>query len=162
MYEVLEMARVIFTAREMTFADAVFPMGTKCRFATAKEAKDFERARATTDTILKKKGWRVVMFHDKLRWMAPEDIKIVKEKPPESVMKATERAMGELNLSLSTQADKNRWWEVMKGLRALDDEQAAIKDRIDDLLEAWDKAHETPGSAGTALVNGLRKIVAVK
>jgi len=51
----------------------------------------------------------------------------------QKVLKA-ERALGELSLSVTTQADKKRIDLVQAGLKALDDEQADLKATIDDLL----------------------------
>lgn len=51
------------------------------------------------------------------------------------VLKA-QKALGELTLSVTTQADKARIFAAELGLLVLDEEQADIKSSIDDLLAA--------------------------
>lgn len=62
-------------------------------------------------------------------------------KTREEKVKAAEVALNALNLNATTQADRARLSAVRIGLIALDEEQAALKDRIDRLRAAL-KEHE--------------------
>lgn len=72
-----------------------------------------------------------------------------------AIIRRTQRALKELELSLVTKADKTRLYRIWKGLHALDDEQAELKYAIEDLLKSYSKKG---GSIG-AIVNGLKKLV---
>lgn len=54
-------------------------------------------------------------------------------KERERRVKAAEVALGELRLSAASEADRIRLDRILRGLRALDDEQAAGKDALDAL-----------------------------
>jgi hypothetical protein len=62
------------------------------------------------------------------------------QSPREKARKA-ERALGELSLSVTTLADKNRIDLIQTGLRALDDEQADLKAAVDSLLVALETGY---------------------
>ena len=49
-------------------------------------------------------------------------------------VKRAEKAWNALGLSLVTKVDKERWIQILDGLRALDDEQANVKYAIEELL----------------------------
>jgi len=74
-----------------------------------------------------------------------------------AIVSRAEKAMRELDLSLITQADKDRWWRIWRGLRALDDEQSEIKGRIEELLENYEKSQGI-----LALTSGLKKIIGAR
>jgi hypothetical protein len=145
---------MIFISRDMAFSDVTVPKGTRTRLATLKEAKEFKDLTTSTSKLLTKQRWKVVFLAGKLRWVQPEDLKAMKKKSMKEVAKTTEVAMRELDLSLITQADKTRWWKIWEGLRDLDDEQARTKNKLDALLEAFEKDGNVP-----KLTSGLKKIV---
>lgn len=68
-----------------------------------------------------------------------------------------ENALHELELSVVTQADKRRIARIYDGLRALDDEQAALKEGIDDLCEEYTNPN-APSDDCYRLVMGLRRL----
>jgi hypothetical protein len=59
----------------------------------------------------------------------------VKEEKRKAIVKRAEVAIGELKLSAWTQADRTRLDRVLRGLRALDDEQAGVKALLDQLRD---------------------------
>lgn len=75
-------------------------------------------------------------------------------KSPRELARKAEKALGELSLSVTTQADKNRIAAVVVGMRAIDDEQADLKAEIDRLLTAL----ATSGYSEAEVIEELRKM----
>ena len=71
---------------------------------------------------------------------------------------AAQKAWRELELGQVSQADKQRCWVVLDGLHALDDEQAALKGAIEDLIiEFWNP--NAPDDGMNALLRKMLDLI---
>jgi hypothetical protein len=60
------------------------------------------------------------------------------------VVRQAEKALGELELSCTTHADKNRCAQVRRAMVALDEEQMAAKGAVANLLDSLDTGYTVP------------------
>jgi hypothetical protein len=84
----------------------------------------------------------------------------MKRKNPKDVVKIAENALRELELNADTNAAKTRFARVWAGLRALDDEQARLKDQqatIDRMRAALKLHGETPPTWGECVCDEIDK-----
>jgi hypothetical protein len=77
------------------------------------------------------RGWRT----RGRRWRVADRFKIVRQ---------AETALGELELSCTTHADKNRCAQVRRAMVALDEEQMAAKGAVANLLDSLDCGYTVP------------------
>lgn len=74
------------------------------------------------------------------------------------VLRRTEVAWDALYLSQLTQADKDRCWLVLRGLKELDDENAELKAAIEDIVQRYPISPSLLGGSQHRLVLELKKL----
>lgn len=83
-----------------------------------------------------------------------------KKKSLHDTVVRAQNAWRELEMNLTTQADKKRIWDVLAGLSALDDEQAHVKGRIEELVIEFFNPN-APNDSTNELLRQLLAIIAV-
>jgi len=70
------------------------------------------------------------------------------------LVKRAERALGELELGVTANADRLRCDRVRQGMRALDDEQCSVKEQVANLLDTLETGYTVP-----EVIEDLRELV---